>query len=292
MPTIHRQKIEAGTLTFNDPAALPPGATSCGIDILDGWKSSPDPEVVGTDLGLLRDGMELGEVFPVRARYLIVGGWGIGYDEESAEALHDTIAREAFPRDKLLKMVRHESVPKYVWYRRSTGLTTDWSAVENGFRWETTLICEDPFKYSVEQTVGSAGTAGMSETGLEFPIEFPVSFTTVTAGATVTVVPIVNRGTAPSRSFSAELTGPLADGGWRLRNDTTEDELWFDAGISLGETLTLDFARQVVLINGFPYSGRKSGDWFVLQPGQNDLRLYAEFDANTTVTITAESAWE
>lgn len=292
MPTIHKQRVEAGELVFNVPGSLPSGAVSCGIDVLDGWKSSPDPDVVSTDLGLLRDGSELGDIFPVRSRFLVVGGWGVGPGEEQAESLHDAIARDAFPRDKLLKMVRYEATPKYVWYRRSAALETDWNAVQNGFRWQTTLVCADPFKYSVDQQVGSAGTAGLSETGLDFPVEFPVEFTTISSGATITVVSINNEGTAPSRSFTAELTGPLISNGWRLRNDTTGAELWFDLGLLLGETITMDFSKQIVYVNGFPFTGRKSGDWFSLVPGQNDLRLYAEFDVNTTVTITAESAWE
>jgi len=292
MPTIHKQRVEAGSLTFNDPSSLPPGAVSCGIDVLDGWKNSPEPDVVATDLGLMRDGMELGAVFPVRARYLVVGGWGLGVDEENAELLHDSLARDAFPRDKLLKMVRYEAVPKYVWYRRSGALETEWDAVENGFRWQTTLVCADPFKYSVSQEMDSAGTAGVSETGMSFPVTFPLSFTTVAAGSTDTTAGIINHGTAPSRSFSAVITGPLSDGGWRLRNDTTDEELWFDTGLGPSETLTLDFARQIVYLNGFPYVGKKSGDWFALQPGDNDIRLYADFNASTTVTVTAESAWE
>lgn len=292
MPTIYKQRVEAGALIFNVPGSLPAPAISCGIDVLDGWKSSPEPEVIATDFGVLRDGMELGQVFPIRARYLVVGGWGLGASDAGAEMVHDTIARDAFPRDKLLKMVRYEAVPKYVWYRRSAALETDWEAVPNGFRWNTTLVCADPFKYSVAQQVGSAGTAGMSETGVSFPITFPMSFSTVSAGASVTVVSLYNEGTAPSRSYTAVLTGPLSSGGWRVRNDTTNEEIWFDVGAAVGDTVTLDFRAQQVYVNGFAYTGRKSGDWFALQPGQNDIRLYADFNINTTITVTAESAWE
>lgn len=292
MPTIHKQRVVAGQVTFNDPLALLSGATSMGMDVCDGWKSSPEPDVISTDLGVLRNGVELGTIFPMRQRFIVVGGWALGSDEGAAEDVHDALVRDGFPLNTDLKMVRHEAVPKYVWYRRSAGFSTDWQAVEYGFRWETTLICKDPRKYSVEQQVGSAGTAGLSETGTDFPITFPFSFDAISSGAATTTVGIFNAGNTPSPSLVAELTGPLAAGNWRLRNDTTGGEISFEVGILAGETLTLDFRTHTVFLNGFPYNGRKEGDWWELAPGSNSIRLYANFDAATTVTITAESAWE
>ncbi len=292
MPTIHRQKVVAGAVTFNDPGTILSGATSMGVDVCEGWKSSPEPDVISTDLGVLRNGVELGTVFPMRQRFITIGGWALGVDEAAAEELHDALVRDAFPLNTDLKMVRHEATPKYVWYRRSASFATDWQAVPNGFRWDTTLICKDPRKYSVSQQVESAGTAGLSETGMDFPVTFPFSFDLLASGAALTTVGIFNEGNTPSPSLSAEITGPLTAGNWRLRNDTTDSEISFEVGISTGDTLTLDFRTKTVWLNGFAYNGRKEGEWWELAPGSNSIRLYANFDAATTVTITAESAWE
>lgn len=292
MPTIHKQKVEAGAITFNDPTTLPSGATSMGMDVCDGWKSSPEPDVISTDLGVLRNGTELGTIFPMRQRFITVAGWALGQDEGAAEQIHTELVRDGFPLNTDLKMIRYEAVPKYVWYRRSDSFATDWQAVPHGFRWETTLVCKDPRKYSVDQQVGTAGTAGASETGTDFPITFPFTFDPISTGADITTVGIYNAGNTPSPSFTAVLTGPLNAGNWRLRNDTTGGELAFEVGISAGDELTLDFRTHTVWLNGFAYNGRQEGDWWELVPGNNSIRLYADFDAATTVTITAESAWE
>ncbi len=108
----------------------------------------------------------------------------------------------------------------------------------------------------------------------------------------LTTVGIFNAGNTNSPSFTARITGPLTNGNWRLRNDTTGAEISFYLSILAGETFDLDFRTRTAKLNGFAYNGRRDGDWWELAPGNNSVRLYANYDVATTVTITAESAWE
>lgn len=292
MSTIFKQRCEANGVVFNVPGEQPAEALNWAIDVCDGWKSTVDPVVQSTDLGALRDGENYGSFWPIRSKFVTVGGYVYAGTEADAEALNDRLVRDAFPRNQDLVFTRYEAVPKYVTYRRAAALEVDWSAVRTGFRWQTTLSCKDPFKYGSETLSATAGTAGQSTSGVSFPITFPFEFTSLEAGNDDTTAALLNRGTAYSNHIIADITGPLERGGWRLRNDTTDEELLFDIGLGAGETMRLDFLKQQVFVNGFTLNARRIGTWWRLAPGSNAVRLYANFDEATTVTVTAESAWE
>lgn len=292
MSTIFRQRCEANGVVFNAAGEAPVGAINWGLDICDGWKDTPDPVVFSTDFGALRDGENYGDYWPVRSKFITVGGYAYAATPQQAEALADVLVRDAFPRNRDLRFTRFEAVPKYVAYRRIAKVEFDWTVVENGFRWLTTLSCPDPFRYSAEPLTGSAGTAGESTTSFSFPLTFPMVFTGTVAGDTDNTVTLQNQGTAPSSHLVVTLTGPLDKGGWRLRNDTVDGEIFFDFGLGVGEVAVLDFATHLVTVNGFPINVRRTGNWWRLAPGPNAVRLYANFNENTTVSVTAESAWE
>lgn len=302
MPTIFRQRIEVGIapteadpspdqFVFNVPAERPGGAQAWILDVCEGWKSSPEITANSTDYGALRDGIEDADFFPMRSRFLTVGGAVKGISEAAAEQLHDILVRDVFPRNKLMRLVRHETVPKYVDFRRVEGPNTEWT-LQDGFRWDATLRCADPLKYGLVNVTDTAGPAGASQSGVDFPITFPFFFDSIATGAVDTTASIVNDGTASSYKFKASITGPMPRGSWRLRNDTTDQEIWVDAGLATGDEMVLDFSAQVAYLNGFPLLGRQYGEWWALRPGPNDVRLYTEYDPATTLTVVAESAWE
>lgn len=302
MPTIFRQRVEVSasptednptpdTYVFNVPAEKPEGAQAWILDVCDGWKNSPELTAGSTDYGALRDGISEADFFPMRSRFITVGGAIKGVNEAAAEALHDVLTRDVFPRNAKMRLTRFEAIPKYVDFRRVAGPNTDWS-MEDGFRWDATIRCADPFKYGVSTSSDTAGPAGSSQSGVEFPVTFPFMFTGIASGSEDTTATVVNDGTAHSRRLVVTLTGPLPQGGWRIRNDTTNEELWVDVGLTSTDSLTIDFAEQVVYLNTFPFLGRRYGDWWSLRPGPNDIRLYTEYDPATTMHVVAESAWE
>lgn len=290
MPTIFRQPVWLGMVSFNNSGTAPAGAQSWGIDIMEGWKSTPEPTVFSTELGSGRDGSASADFFPLASRVLVVGGYVLAPDQETAEELHDLLLKEALPRNTVFRVTRNESIPKYVEVKRSGAVETDWS-MENGFRWQTTLLADDPFKYADEEESASAGVAGQSTTGLTFPVTFPVTFTG-TAGSGDNSAGIYNRGNAPSSHVTVEIVGPLSRGGWRLRNDTVDGELSYDVGLTSTDFLLIDFRTQNAYLNGYLINSALVGDFWQVAPGNNAIRLYADYDPDTSFTIFVESAWE
>lgn len=289
MATIFRQKVVSNTVTFND--ALPSGAYNFAVDICDGWKDTGDPEESSVELGSYRDGVSAASFFPVRAKFVTVGGYVVATSDVAAETLSDVLVRDAFPRNKKFAFARYEGTPKFLNVRRSGPVEFDWSAVPNGFRWSTTLMAEDPFRYGMTPLSGSTGVAATGTTGHTFPVTFPMTFSGSVSGST-SAANVNNVGTAPSSNFTAALTGNLAKGAWRLSNDTTGQSIGFNIALSTTDQLIIDFNNQVATLNGFPVSADYLGTFWQLVPGTNAIRLYAEYDANASATISGYSAWE
>jgi hypothetical protein len=250
----------------------------------------PEPAELSTELGSYRDGSAAASFFPVRKRYITLGGYCVASDESQAERLHDILVRDAFPRNQVITLERHESVPKFVGCRRSGPIEMDWSVVRNAFRWQTTVMCEDPFKYALTEQSYSTGVSGTSLTGHSFPVTFPMSFTGT--GSVASGISFYNEGTADSTNFFIQLNGPLAKGAWRLVNETTGGTLGYNVGLGAGDFMTLYFKEQTASLNDVPVIAPYTGTFWSLAPGSNAIRLYAEYDANASATIYGFSAWE
>lgn len=292
MATIFRQKVVSNGVTFNDSASVPAGAQAWGLDIMDGWKTTGEVEESSTELGSYRDGVSAASFFPVRKRYIVAGGYVAAATELDAETLHDTIVRDAFPRNKQLTVVRYEAVPKQVFVRRATSIEADWSAIRTGFRWQTTLMAEDPLKYALTPITGTGGISDVLASGHTFPVTFPMTFNG-TGGAGYTSIGMDNTGTAPSPYIVATLHGPLSKGAWRLINDTNGDFISFDVALpTTADVLVVDFRNRTALLNGYPVSAAYTGNFWKLEPGLNAIRLYAEPNASAYVELTAYAAWE
>lgn len=289
MSTIFRQKVVSNTVTFND--ALPANAFNFGLDIMDGWKDTGDPEESSVELGSYRDGSSAASFFPVRNKFVTLGGYVVASSTENAEVLADVLVREAFPRNTKFQFSRYEAVPKFMNMRRSAPVEFDWQVVQNGFRWTTVLMAEDPFKYALSSQVSATGTVGTSTAGHTFPVTFPMTFGSTSTGS-LAGAGFLNAGTADSSNFTAVLSGNLVKGAWRLSNDTTGESIGFNVAVSTTDSLVIDFHEETALLNGYPVSTDYVGSFWRLVPGNNVVRLYAEYDASATVTITAYSAWE
>lgn len=289
MPTIFKHMVFADGVSFN--STPPDGAQVWGLDVMEGWKTSGDVEEQSTELGSYRDGVSASSFFPVRRRYITLGGYVLAATELDAEALHDRLVRDAFPRNKNITLTRFEAVPKYVMCRRASSIEIDWSAVPTGFRWQTTVLCEDPLKYELSLHSAQTGIAGTLAGGHSFPVTFPMTFNSGSGGGENSVG-VNNLGTAHSPAIKATITGYLGKGAWRLQNDTTGEYIGFDTAIQTSDTLVIDFKEQTAMLNGYPISAAYFGNYWKLAPGPNTIRLYAEYDPNALVTIEHSSAWE
>jgi hypothetical protein len=288
MPTIFRDKVVVGDTTFNDSALRPAGAQYWGIDVLDGWKTSPDMEVKLNKISDV-DGGILGDFQSISARYVTVSGYVLAGSRAESDALEDVLAN-TFRRNADLILERHEPVPKFIRCRRAGPIEIT-SPMDNGWRFTVDLVCPDPFKYSVD-LVGpfSSGAAGLSSGGRTYPRTYPLEYTTVVSGSENRVV-LVNEGTANAVPM-VTINGPLVKGGWRLSNDTTGEDLSMDVGLVLGDVLTIDFANELVYLNGFLIGPNIIGDFWRIAPGTNVIKLYADYDPSTIFTISTNSAWE
>lgn len=290
MPTIFRDKVTVGEVTFNDSTALPlAGTTEWGLDVLLGWKETPDVEGEFSPKGLV-DGEVPGEFFPIRGRQLSVGGYVEAVDRATADQLLDIIIGDAFPRNKFLEMTRYEPVPKFVRGWRNGPVDSTWVG-PRAFRWAVSFRCDDPFKYGLSSSSDSTGVAGSSSGGRTYPRTYPLEYNTV-AGGEGNSIAFNNIGTASTSRWTAELHGPLTNGGWRISNDTTGEFIRVNIGLSSTDIVVIDFEQETVTMNGTLISASITGDFFSLPRGVSVLKLYADFDPAASWSMTAYPAWE
>jgi hypothetical protein len=294
MPTIFRDKVTVFNGTFNDvtaqPALVEGELVDWGMDILDGWDDAPEPDTYFASLGAV-DGSVAGEFFPVTQRPLLASGYVNATTREAALEAFDFIVRDCFPRNISLTLTRHEPIPKFLDGVYLNGRRTiSWTG-PRAFRWSAPLLATDPMKYAVFAQVGSASVAGLSSGGRTYPRTYPLEYVTTGSGESSSIV-INNNGTGYSPKFMADVTGPLAQGSWRLVNETTAELIQFNVGLGINDTLQVDFYTGVARLNGSLITATIIGDFFRLAPGVNIIKLYGDYDPAATITATAHSAWE
>lgn len=291
MSTLFYDRVEINGVVFNVPAERPlaNGIGEWGADVIDGWNDTFEinAEFVAKEVS---DGAVSSEFFAAEAKGMIVGGYVVAVDRATAHQLWDIIVRDAFPRNELLTLVRHEPIPKQMSVRVSGKRTIAWTG-PMAFRWGVPVTAEDPFKYALAPDVGNAGVAGQSSGGRSYPRKYPLHYDTVLSG-TANLVTLTNAGTGDSQRFVVDISGPLNRGGWRLANETTNEFIRFDVALLSTDTLTVDFQRGIALLNGYPVTASLTGDFFALTPGPNTIKLYGDYDPAAGFTITAYSAWE
>jgi hypothetical protein len=292
MVTIHKHRVTLGTLDFNDRLLKPVGAQHWGVDVLDGWKAGPDLSLVSNDLGGDRDGEVAAEYSAYKARHLIIGGYVVAPDEETAEELHDRIVRESLPRNQTILLARYEAVPKYMRVRRDGPVETDWT-LPNGFRWMATLRADDPLKYDMEASSGTASPTGVSTNGRIYPRVYPLMYSSGVGDSTGATrqVTLFNRGTTYSYA-TAVLYGPLTSGGWRLSNDTVGTDIRYPVTLGDNDRLEINFQQESALLNGYPLVAEAFGDFWRVAPGENIIKLYANDAPGAGFTVSVDSAWE
>lgn len=291
MPTIFKDVVTSGGITFNDPFVpwVASGIVSAGLDVFLGWDKTADLDAVFTEIGGV-DGEIPADFFAAKGKQYTIGGWGHAIDRETAFLMGELLISQAFPRNQELQVVRYEPIPKLVRLRRNGPVEVMWVTPES-FRWSVEARAADPFKYSLVAQTESAGIAGQSTGGRTYPRVYPLIYNTDDAGQSNSVT-MVNAGTADSSRFTVLLNGPLTGATWRISNETTGGMLQLDIDLISTDDLEIDFHTELVLLNNQLVTATITGDFFRLQPGPNVLKLLGDYDPAVQMTVTALSAWE
>ncbi len=289
MPTLFHDKVIANGVVFNDTLQYPPEVDDWTFDKLDGWDETAELNVVSTPIGVDVDGEVTGEFFAFKARYLLASGAVVANSRAEAETVKDLIFRDAFPRNTDIILQRYEATPKQLTVRVS-GKKEIIQVGPKTFRWVVPLMAADPLKYALTEVEYEAGVSGLSSGGRTYPRTYPLEYITTVSGSD-NVANVVNQGTAASVP-RVLIYGPLQKGGWRLSNDTTGYYIKFDIGVSATDVLEIDFKNEVAYLNGYPVTSTLSGDFWRVNPGANQIRLYADYDPDTYVELLHRSSWE
>jgi len=289
MGTLFRDKITANLVTFNDRTAAPAGSVEWWMDVAEGWDDTAEVDLVSTRIGGGADGEIVGEVAPARARHMLLSGYAVAASRPEAAALADIVIRDAFPRSADITLTRYEGITKTMVVRVSEKRQIVHVGPDN-FRWIVPVLAGDPLKYGVLEIGGSSGVAGQSSGGRTYDRTYPLTYIN-TASESDDKVVVDNAGTAPTQAI-ATIAGPLIRGSWRISNDTYGDDLRFDVGLSIGDSLVIDFKEGTALLNGYPVTATIFGDFWKIRPGVNVIRLYGDYDPSAGMTISAKSAWE
>lgn len=289
--TIFRDVVTCGSWRFNDPDALPSGVLELGINILDGWDDTAPVDVQVSSRGN-RDGDVPSGHFPLRSRHLTLAGWMLCTTRTAALQAFTLMCREAFPSNADLTLSRVEpDATKQLTVRRAGAIERPTSTNMTGpeFRFVVPLQAFDPLKYAMTPDISATtGVSGASVGGVVVPVLVPAMF----AGASGqgNMITVSNVGSYDTRPLTT-ITGPLP-AGWRWGNDTTGAQLLLDVDLGTADSLELDHRTESVRLNGYTVAPTLTGDWWTLVPGVNVLRLFGDYSAAATVTVTGRSAWE
>ncbi len=277
-----------GVAKFNDTSDLG-GLTAemAFIDVLDGWTATAKPVVVSSQKAV-GDGAYVANRFYNQGRVLTIEGILGTSGPTETDSVWSQLADFAFPLNDDI-VVRHEGpIPRFVTARVISEISPV-QFMENGFRFTVDLLCADPFKYDADNVLtGTAGIVGDSLGGRVFPALYPLTYGT-TAGGSSNQVIINNIGNADTYPVIT-ISGPV-DQGWRLENSTTGDFISFDISIPTGSTLTLDHKLETATLDGSSVTGLVNGDWWPIKKGVNIIKLFGNFYAASSFTVTARSAW-
>lgn len=286
------QRSGGSAYSFNDAATLAvswPGAVKMACDEIDGWKDTVSLDVISVPRGI-GDGNYTAARFPSQARMLTIGGYIVCPNRATLDSLLDLLVIQAFPEDVDIKLTRFEPVPKYVTGRLADKvLVTQYMPAEGQARWETMLLCSDPFKYdAVNVLTGTTGIAGVTTGGRTYPRVYPLVYTS-TSGGTGNAITVTNIGTA--RTYPViTIVGPV-NSGWRVENSTTGDTMGFEITLTTGDILVIDSQNKFATLNGSPVNGLLNGDWWSLARGTNVVRLFGDYNATATFSISGISRW-
>jgi hypothetical protein len=158
------------------------------------------------------------------------------------------------------------------------------------FVFQLPLYAPDPRRYSALLTPGVNLPAGSGIGGRAYPRSYPLSYS---GGSAVGAVQATNAGNYKTPAVLA-ITGPVI--GPQVQHIQSGRQLRFNLTLGVSDVLTVDLASRAVLLNST--ANRRptltaDSAWFLLGPGQNDLRFSGTPGGGGTahLTVTYRSAW-
>jgi hypothetical protein len=257
------------------------------VDITDvrGLDSAPFRETTrdheGTDGGFMDAEFEKG-------RSIILEGMAYARDANNVESLLDDLKGNWGPSRTLIPFyflhpgvgIRHLMVkPLGVKYNvaamRRTGQT------EIQFQ----AFAEDPRIYGPASSINIPQHT-VSNVGFAFPFEFPLAFasTPLVSGTIINVNG--NRPTPATFSIMGPITDPV------IEHVESGNVLAFDLEVPDMFELVIDLQYRTVKLSGQNRRSRLiEPNWFLLDPGQNTLRLSAATSNSSILVVTYKPAW-
>jgi len=225
-----------------------------------------------------------------RGRTVTINGAVKIADDQEVQQYIDTL-KASFPPtvDAQPFYYKHPGVVQRLVFGNSLGLRhridETWNTKYVEF--QVQIICEDPRIY--ESTTLSQGPleVPVASGGLDFPVDFPFSFDTVSSGGPVSVNNVGNRETYPIYTFVGPLVNP------RVRNVTTGDELKINYSLSTGQIAEAVTATRTIYIDGANRTDTRDStakQFPYLVPGLNGI-LFAAESGTGTLTVDFRSAW-
>lgn len=148
------------------------------------------------------------------------------------------------------------------------------------------LRATDPRLYSDTETTLTLLSSTVTG-GLSFPWTFPISFGGSGSAGSGNATNAGNY-LAPVR---IEIHGPIDQP--RLRNETTNEEIFYDGELEAGEWLAIDTEARTVLLQGTAnrYWVLGATQWWGLIPGVNNIRFFGSASTGAVAHIMYRSAW-
>lgn len=156
------------------------------------------------------------------------------------------------------------------------------------FAWEIILRADDPLRYGTTPITVSTGLPAASETGMTFPLTFPLTFGGAGTGG---VLLLNNAGTAASYPVLT-IYGPVTNPS--VQNLATNRIVEFGLTLAADESLVVDMAAKTVLLNGSANRRNAllaSSSWWAIEPGSNEIRFRAASFTAAQLSITYRPAW-
>lgn len=224
-------------------------------------------------------------------REITLSGYMYDYTPNSFNSNVDAwrFAFKPIVKEKELTFIMGDGIPRMVYAvpsKREFPMDVDFS--RGYMKWVVQFICGDPRIYSSAEHSASFAPA-LPAGGADFPLDLPLTYGGMLSPPGTGLVDNVGVFPAPWR---AVLQGPAINP--RIANVTTGEYTDLNITLSSSDTLVVNSSSKTVIVNGtssrydvLPEANR----WWEVQPGQQNIRLFASGTAPNNFTFYWRDAW-